>query len=104
MQKPFLPATDVSGKSRNINWLCYRNAVIEGLRDLGASCAEGLGVWAERSRSKIQIRYELGLTPEDAAKDIFEAWPKPCKYDNGMGAIRDAIQRAKETGNWNKPL
>lgn len=103
MDKPRIPTTGVSGAARNLNWLCYRNAVIDGLRDLGAFCAEGLGVWAEKNRAKIQLRYDLGISPEEAAMDIYEAWPRPYKQDNGIGAIKAAVARAKANGTWNIP-
>lgn len=101
---PFIPDTGVSGKAHNVNWLVYRTAVMDTLYGLGAKCPEGLGVWIKNNFAKIKIRYDLGLTPEDAARDIYETWPRPYKANDGHVAIREAIADAKRRGTWNLTL
>lgn len=99
-----IPQTGVSGASKNINWMVWRNSVIDQLSAKGAFAENGLDAWARENHAKLYVRYGIGMGPEDTAAELLETWPRPCKQDNGIKAIRDAIAQAKKSGNWNREM
>jgi hypothetical protein len=104
MNAPFLPAVGKSGATTRMSFFIYRNCVIEGLIKLGAKWPEGLDAWARIRHAGILARYNLGISPENAAQDLFidHFRDRPaCPRDSDRRVIHEACEDAKRRGKWN---
>jgi len=103
MSKPFIPETGKSGAAVGMSLFIYRNAVVDGLIRLGAKWPEGLDAFAQRRHAGILARYNLGISPEDAAKDLFNdhfASRPEFDADSDRRVLHAACEDARRRGRW----